>query len=119
MRVLRDFFDWIARVVDNDFLRSNENTHRRFESLDVKIALRGLEFQQIERSEIARGVVEEEIFRAGVRGILSIGAFAGVPFVYRGIELHSGITADMRALGDFTQQQASILAFARPPIDHA
>src|SRR5439155_5921496 len=45
--------------------------------------------------------------------------FAGVPFVDRGIELHSGIAADMRAVGDFAQQHASILAFARLAIGYA
>src|SRR2546430_9093962 len=79
MRVLRDFFDRITRVIDNDFLRSNENAHGGFESLDIKITVRSLELHQIERSKIARRVIEEEIFRAGISRILSISAFAGVP----------------------------------------
>ena len=118
MRVLRDFFDRITRVIDDDFLRSNENAHGRFESLDIEIALRSLELHQIQRRKIARRVIEEEIFRAGISGILPIRAFAGVPFVNRGIELHSRIAADMRSFGDFAQQRASIFAFARLPIEH-
>ena len=119
MRVLGNFFDRITRVIDDDFLRRDENAHCRFESLDIEVAVRRLELHQVQRGEIARGVVEEEIFRAGVRGILPIRAFAGVPFVDRGIELHSRIAADMRAFGDFAQQRASVFAFARLPIGHA
>src|SRR4029453_12835179 len=48
MRVLRDFLDRIAGVIDNDLLRGNENAHRRLESLDIKVALRGLELHQIQ-----------------------------------------------------------------------
>ena len=40
MRVLRDFLDRVTRVVDNDLLRCDENAHRRFESIDIKVALR-------------------------------------------------------------------------------
>ena len=112
MRVLGDLFNRVTRVIDNDFLRSNENAYRRFEPLNIKIAIRAFELHQIKRSEIARRVVEKEIFRARVGGILSIRAFAGVPFVDGGIELHSRIAADVRSFGDFAQQRARLLAFA-------
>ena len=103
MRVLRDFFDRIARVIDNDLLRSDENAHRRFESLDIKIAVGGLELHQIKRREIAGRVVEEEVLTTWVGRILPACAFTGVPFVDRRIELHSGIATDPSALGDFSQ----------------
>src|SRR6266481_1214447 len=32
MRVLRDFFDWVARVIDDNLLRSNEDAHRSLET---------------------------------------------------------------------------------------
>ena len=71
--------------------------------LDVEVVTRRRELEQIQRREIACSVIEEKILAAGVSGILSIRAFAGVPFVDRGIELHPGIAADMRALGDFAE----------------
>src|SRR5262249_55970906 len=66
MRVLRNFSDRITRVIDNDFLRRDEDAHRRLESLDIKVALRSLKLHQIQRSQIARCVIKEEILRARV-----------------------------------------------------
>src|SRR5439155_14273323 len=66
VRVFGDIFDGITRVIDNDFLRGDEYAHRRFESLDIKIAVRGLELHQIERGEIARRVIEEKVLRARI-----------------------------------------------------
>src|SRR5439155_14025137 len=100
MRVLRDVSDRIACVVDNDLLCSDENAHRRLESLNIKIAVGGLELHQVEIREIAGGVVQEEVLRAWIRGILPVCTLACVPLVDRGIELHSRITADVCALGD-------------------
>src|SRR5207248_10081610 len=40
MRVLRDFLDRVTRVIDYDLLRCDENARRRFESIDIKVALR-------------------------------------------------------------------------------
>ena len=39
MRVLRDFLDRITRVIDDDFLRGDENPHGRLEALDVEHAV--------------------------------------------------------------------------------
>ena len=113
MRVFRNLFDRITRVIDNDFLRSNENAHRRLETLDIKVALRGFELHQIQRSQIARSIIEEQIFRAWVRGILPACAFAGVPFVDRRIELHPRIATDVCSFGNLAQQGARLLAFTR------
>ena len=66
VRVLRDFSDGVARVIDHDLLRGDEDARRRFESLDIERAVCCFEFQQIERREIARRVVEEEVLRAVV-----------------------------------------------------
>ena len=40
MRVLRDLFDRITGVIDDDFLRGDEDAHRGFESLDIEVAVR-------------------------------------------------------------------------------
>ena len=119
MRVFRDLFDRITRVIDNDFLRSNENAHRRLETLDIKVALRGFELHQIQRSQIARSIIEEQIFRARVRGILTACAFAGVPFVDRRIELHPRIATDVCSFGNLAQQGARLFAFARFAVRYA
>ena len=101
--ILRDFLDRVTRVIDDDLLRGDENSHRGFEPLDVKVAGRGLELHQVQRSEITGGVVEEEILAARIRRILPVGAFACVPLVNGRIELHPGIAADPGALGNFAQ----------------
>ena len=119
VRVLRDFSDGVAGIIDYDFLRGDEDAHRRFESLDIEHAVCCFEFQQIERREIACGVVEEEVLAARIRRILPAGAFAGVPFVNGGIELHPGIAADVCALGDFSQKRACLFALARPSVRYA
>ena len=112
MGVLRDFFDRVTRVVHDDFLGGDENAYCRLEPFDIKVAVRSLELHQVERCEVAGGVIEEEIFRAGVGGILPVRAFAGVPFVDRGIELHPRVAADMCSFGDLAQQGMSIFALA-------
>ena len=66
MRVLRDFLDRIARIVDDDFLCGNEYSHRRFEPLDVERALRVFELHQVQRGEVAGGIIEKEIFRTRI-----------------------------------------------------
>ena len=116
--ILRDFLDRVTRVIDDDLLRGDENAHRGLEPLDVEGAICGFEFHQIERSEIARCVVEEKIFAARVGRILPASPLAGVPFVNGGVELHPRIAADVGALGNFAQKCARILAFARPTIGH-
>src|SRR6266436_2647060 len=79
VRVLRDFFDRITRVIDQDLLRGDEDTHRGLEPLNVELAVRGLELQQIERCQIAGSVIEKKILATRVGGILPAGPFAGVP----------------------------------------
>src|SRR6266516_1563053 len=101
MRVLGDVFDRVACVIDDDLLRGDKNAHSRFESLDIKIAAGGLELHPIKRREVAGRVVDEEILTTWVRRILPVGALTGLPFVDRGIELHSRIAADVCALGNF------------------
>src|SRR5690349_12409237 len=103
MRVLGDLLDWITRVIDYDLLRGDEDPHRRLESFDVELAVGSFELHQIQRREVASGVVEKEIFAARVGRILPSGTFAGVPLVNRSVELHPGIAADVCALGNFSQ----------------
>ena len=103
----------IAGVVDEDFLRGDEDAHGGLEALDVEGAVGLLELHQVERGEIAGGVVEEEIFGAGIGRVLPVGALAGVPAVDGVVELHAGIAADPGALGDLAQEVLGALLFAR------
>ena len=118
MRVLRDLSDRITGVINDDFLCCNEDTHSGFKSFRVELAVGGLELEQIQRRQIAGGVIEKKIFAAGIGRILPASSFAGVPFVNRGIELHSRIAADVGAFRDFPEQCPRFFAFARLSIDH-
>ena len=66
VRILRDLFDGITCVVDQDLLSSDENAHSRFEPLDVECAIPGFELHQIEGSEVAGCIVEKQIFRTRI-----------------------------------------------------
>ena len=118
MRILRDFFDGVAGVIDNNFLRGNEDAHRRFEAFDIKHAIRFFELHQIKRSQIAGGVIEEKVLTAWISRILPACSFAGMPFVYGGIELHPGIAADVSSFRDFAEQCPRIFAFAWRTVTH-
>ncbi len=61
---------------------------------DVEFTVGCPEFHQVERCEIARGVVEEHIFTARVRGVDLCGIRACVPVVDGGMELHSRVSAN-------------------------
>jgi len=102
------------------FLRSNENAHCRLKSLGIKIAVRGLTSSS-ERSEDCRRCCRGRDTPSRDSWILPIRAFAGVPFVDRGIELHSRIAAEHASLGDFTHQhaEASLSSQGRPSITTA
>src|SRR5438045_5557112 len=112
MRILRDFLDGVARVIDNNFMRSNEDAHRCFEAFDIEHPVRFLELHQIKRSQIAGGVIEEKVLTAWISRILPACSFAGMPFVYGGIELHPGIAADVSSFRDFAEQCPRIFSFA-------
>ncbi len=64
MGILGDLLGRITRVVHQNFLRSDENTHRRLETGDVELAVLRLELHQVQRGQIARGIVDEHIFAA-------------------------------------------------------
>ena len=104
VRILRDRRGGIARVIDEDFLRGDEDADGGAEALDVERAVGLLELHQVERGEIARRVVEEEIFRARVGRVLPVGALAGVPAVDGVVELHAGVAANPGALGDLAEE---------------
>src|SRR5207253_1773212 len=78
MRILRDLLDRVAGVIDNNFLRGNEDTHRCFEAFDIEQPVRLFKLHQIKRSQIAGGVIEEKVLAAGISRILPACSFAGM-----------------------------------------
>ena len=102
--VFGDVLGRIAGVVHEDFLRGDENAHGGLETFDVELAVVAFELHQVQRREIAGGVVDENVFAARIGGVNRLGAFAGVPFLDRAVVLHAGVAANPRAFGDFVQQ---------------
>src|SRR5262245_23084390 len=101
MRILGDFFRWIASVVDQNFLGRDENADGGFESFDVERAVLAFELHQVQRSQIASGIVQENVFRARIGGMNRFGAFAGMPFLNGAVILKAWVAADPGAFGDF------------------
>src|SRR5262245_15619324 len=66
------------------------------------------ELQQIERSEIARGIVEEHVFRARIGGADLSRRRAGMPVVDRGVELDAGISRCPGGIADLVPQVARL-----------
>ena len=111
--IFRDVLRRITRVVHKNFLRGDENAHGGLEPLDVELVVVALELHQVQRREIARGVVDENIFAARIRGVNRLGAFAGVPFLDRAVVLHARVAANVRAFGNFVEQHAGALLLQR------
>ena len=64
----------------------------------VKPPVFGAELHEIERCEIARGVIQEHILGAGVGRVNAVGIGARIPAVDRGVKLHARIAALPRRL---------------------
>src|SRR6202022_5028684 len=79
---LGDALGRVARQVDGDLLREEEDAAGVPVALDVELA--GLvveELEQVERGQVAGGVVEEDEFAAGGGGVDAVRLLAGVPAV--------------------------------------
>ena len=76
---------------------------------DVEGAV-GRELQQVQTGQVARGVVEEHVFAAGIAGVDSGCIFRRVPAIDRGVVLHAGIAAVPSGFGNFVKQ---IFGFVR------
>ncbi len=69
MRVLPDHLGRIAGVVDQDFLRSDEDVDGVAIGFDVKRAV-GRELQQVQAGEVAGRIVEEHVLAARVQALM-------------------------------------------------
>ena len=102
----------IAGVIHQNFLGGDKNAHRSFESLRVKTA-GARELHQVQGSQVAGGIVEEDVFRAGVGGVDRRSSLASMPMLDGRVELKAGIAAKMRALGNLPQKLRSVFFLQR------
>ena len=66
MRILADHLRRIAGVVDEDFLRGDDDIDGVAIGFHVERAV-GRELQQVQAGQVAGGVVEEHVFGARIR----------------------------------------------------
>src|SRR3972149_4783631 len=64
------------------------------------------ELQEVNGGEVAGGVVQVHVFRAGVGGVDAAAVGAGVPVVDGGVVLHAGVGALPGGLGDAAHELA-------------
>ena len=66
VRVPRDFLGGVASIVHQDFLRCDGYVHRVAKSFRIELPIRTQEFQEVQRRQIARRVVQEHVLRARI-----------------------------------------------------
>ena len=71
---------------------------------DVNIAIRRLELQQIERGQIAGGIVKEHIFRARIGRANRARRRASVPVVHGGVKVQARIGRSPSRITDLFPQ---------------
>ena len=114
--VLGDLVGRVRGIIDDDILRRDQNVHRVAERAHVELAALVDELHQVERREIARRVVQMHVLAARIRRVDAPAGGAGVPGVDGGVELHAGVAACVRGLGNHVEHLArgtSLGDFAR------
>ena len=99
MAILGDPLGGIAGVIDQNFLGDEEHAAGMMEPLDVERAIFGAELHQVDAGQVAGRIVEEHVFRAGIRSVDPPRVRAGVPMVDRRVVLHAWIAAAPGAFG--------------------
>ena len=107
VRVARDGFGRIAGVVHQDFLRGDDDGAGVAIGFDVEGSV-GRELHQVQRRQVAGGVVEEHVLAARIAGVDARGVLRGVPAIGGGVVLHAGIAAVPGGVGDLAQQVARL-----------
>ena len=119
---LRDFLGRELRHQHRHFQHDGPQAHGMFESRNVEGLLEAgcfagrrridaialAELHQVQRRQIAGGVVEEHVFRARVRAADFAARRAGVPVIDRGVELDARIGAGPCGVGDLLPQLARL-----------
>ena len=85
---------------------------------DIERARRRDELQQVEAGQVAGRVVEEHVLRARIRRVDARRVLAGVPAVDGGVELHAGIAAEPRGLGNLVHDVARLVGLDRLVVLH-
>ena len=107
--VARDLLGRELRHRHRDFEREGPQPHGVLVGRDVEHAgLRIAELQQVQRSQVARGVVEEHVFRAWIARADAARGRAGVPVVDRRVELQAGIGGGPGGVADLLPQFARL-----------
>ena len=109
MAIAGDEFGRVAGVVDEDVHRGDHDVDGVTVGGDVELAGWGEELHQVEAGEVAGGVVEEHVLRAGIAGVDAAGVLAGVPLVDDGVVLHAGVAALPGGFGDLGHDVASLV----------
>ena len=118
MRILRNLRRRVTRVVHQDFLRRNRYVHCMLERRHIELPAGVDVLHQIQRSQVARRVIQEHVFAARIRGVDSRGALARVPAVHRRVVLHPRIAAVPRRIRNLHHQVARPQLFIRLPVEH-
>src|SRR5207249_8929711 len=91
-----------------DFQHDGPEAHRVAEVFEIEPTIRGVEFAQVQGCEVAGGIVEENIFRAGIRRVDPAVFWAGVPLVDRRVVLRARISTDPGSPGDLIPEFAGL-----------
>ena len=106
--LLRNSPTWEGGHQHADFQHDGPEAHRVAEVFEVEPTIRGVEFAQVQGCEVAGGIVEENIFRAGIRRIDPTILGAGVPLVDRRVVLRAWISTDPGSPGDLIPELAGL-----------
>src|SRR6202049_4701883 len=117
LRVLADRGSGVRGVGDDDLLAGEADVDRVPVPLDVELAVFRLELHQVERQQVAGGVVQEHELRTGVGRVDAAGIGDHVPVLDGGVELQARVAADPGRCGDLAPQVASLVAVDDATVD--
>src|SRR6202521_4173176 len=117
LRVLADRGSGVRGVGDDDLLAGEADVDRVPVPLDVELAVFCLELHQVERQQVACGVVQEHELRARVGRVDAARVGDHVPVLDGGVELQARVAADPGRFGDLPPQVASLVAVDDPTVD--
>ena len=109
MAVLGDRRRRVAGVVDQDLLGGDEDRGRPAVPLHIKRPIGPLELLQVQARQVARRVVEEHVLAARIAGVDRPAVRAGVPAVDGRVELHAGVAAEPRPLGNLPNEVPGVV----------
>ena len=110
VRVLRDHLGGVAGGVDDDLHGGGDDADGVAVGGGCRTGLPGVRnFSRLKDGEVAGGVVEEHVLRAGIGGVDAGGVLGGVPAVDGGVVLHAGVAALPGGFGDLVHEVAGLV----------